>query len=156
MTFWKRWNYGNRRQTSGCQNLRLESIWPQGQHEESIWGEERICILHGVVDTWFYAFIKTYRAGASLVAQWLRIHLPMQGTWVRALVREDPTCQGTTKPCAPQLLSLCSRAPKPQLLSPCVTTTEARASRAHAPQQEKPPQWEAHAPQRRVAPAHHN
>ena len=26
---------------------------------------------------------------ASLVAQWLRIHLPMQGTWVRALVRED-------------------------------------------------------------------
>ena len=35
---------------------------------------------------------------ASLVAQWLRIHLPMQGTWVRSLVREDPTCCGTTKP----------------------------------------------------------
>ena len=30
--------------------------------------------------------------GASLVAQWLGIRLPMQGTWVRALVREDPTC----------------------------------------------------------------
>ena len=29
----------------------------------------------------------------SLVAQWLRIHLPMQGTQVRSLVRElDPTC----------------------------------------------------------------
>ena len=28
---------------------------------------------------------------ASLVAQWLRIRLPMQGTWVRALVRDDPT-----------------------------------------------------------------
>ena len=27
---------------------------------------------------------------ASLVAQWLRICLPMQGTWVRALVWEDP------------------------------------------------------------------
>ena len=35
---------------------------------------------------------------ASLVAQWLRIHLPMQGTWVRALVWEDPTCHGATKP----------------------------------------------------------
>ena len=36
--------------------------------------------------------------GASLVAQWLRIHLPVQETWVRALVREDPTCRGATKP----------------------------------------------------------
>ena len=27
--------------------------------------------------------------GASLVEQWLRIRLPMQGTWVRALVRHD-------------------------------------------------------------------
>ena len=35
---------------------------------------------------------------ASLVAQWLRIHLPMQGTRVQALVREDPTCHGATKP----------------------------------------------------------
>ena len=44
----------------------------------------------------------------------------------------------------------------PPLLRPRATTTEARAPRAHAPQQEKPWQWEAHAPQRRVAPAHHN
>ena len=36
--------------------------------------------------------------GASLVAQWLRIRLPMQGTWVRAPFREDPTCHGATKP----------------------------------------------------------
>ena len=35
---------------------------------------------------------------ASLVAQWLRICLPMQGTWVRALVWEDPTCCGATGP----------------------------------------------------------
>ena len=63
--------------------------------------------------------------GASLVAQWLRICLPMQGKRVRALVWEDPTCRGATKPmchnywacalepaghnywaCAPQLLKL--------------------------------------------------
>ena len=36
--------------------------------------------------------------GASLVAQWLRIRLPMQGTRARALVREEPTCRGATKP----------------------------------------------------------
>ena len=36
--------------------------------------------------------------GASLVAQWLRICLPMQGTRVRALVWEDPTCRGAAGP----------------------------------------------------------
>ena len=36
--------------------------------------------------------IKTTMRGASLVAQWLRICLPMLGTRVRALVWEDPTC----------------------------------------------------------------
>ena len=36
--------------------------------------------------------------GTSLEAQWLRIRLPMQETRVRALVREDPTCCGATKP----------------------------------------------------------
>ena len=35
---------------------------------------------------------------ASLVAQWLRIRLPMQETQVRSLVQEDPTCRGATKP----------------------------------------------------------
>ena len=34
----------------------------------------------------------------SLVVQWLRIHLPMQETQVQALVQEDPTCHGATKP----------------------------------------------------------
>ena len=37
-------------------------------------------------------------SGASLVVQWLRICLPMQGTRVRALVWEDPTCRGATTP----------------------------------------------------------
>ena len=38
----------------------------------------------------------------SLVVQWLRIHLLMQGTQVQSLVREDPTCYGAVV--APQLL----------------------------------------------------
>ena len=41
---------------------------------------------------------KIIETGTSLVVQWLRICLPMQGTRVRALVREDPTCRGATKP----------------------------------------------------------
>ena len=44
------------------------------------------------------AYLKKQETGASLVAQWLRICLPMQGTRVRALVWEDPTCRGATKP----------------------------------------------------------
>ena len=66
---------------------------------------------------------------ASLGIQWLRIHLPMQGTWVLSLVWEDPTrCRGLTQ--SSQLLSPCSRAcklrfwgcllqlPKPRHLEP--------------------------------------
>ena len=84
---------------------------------------------------------------AFLVAQWLRICLPMQGTRVQALVQEDPTCGGATKPVSHNYW-----AHVPQLLSPRATTTEVRAPRARAPQQEKPPQWEAQAPQWRIAP----
>ena len=62
---------------------------------------------------------KTSQRGTSLVAQWLRIHLPMQGTWVRALVQEDFTCRGATKPvchdywaCAPRAHALQQEKPR--------------------------------------------
>ena len=85
---------------------------------------------------------------ASLVAQWLRIHLPKQGTRVRALVQEGPTCRGETKPLCHNYWA-CT-------LEPVSQNYWAHMPRACAPQQEKPPQWEAHTPQRRVAPARHN
>ena len=51
----------------------------------------------GLVEgAWALASERTFRA--SLVAKWLRICLPMQGTRVGALVQEDPTCRGATKP----------------------------------------------------------
>ena len=75
----------------------------------------------------------------SLVVQWLRICLLMQGTRVRSLVREDPTCRRATKPvhhnywaCVLQLL-------KPACLEPVLHNKE------------KPLQWEARALQWRVA-----
>ena len=76
----------------------LGSIWLQGCEE-------------GKLALMFLFFLRThegqfsgmvseikYITRTSLVAQWLRIRLPVQGTWVRALVREDPTRHGTTKP----------------------------------------------------------
>ena len=46
----------------------------------------------------FHNLTKFRLCGASLVALWLGVCLPMQGTRVRALVWEDPTCRGATKP----------------------------------------------------------
>ena len=47
-----------------------------------------------------YASVKLQEVGGgtSLVVQWLRIRLPMQGTGVQALVQEDLTCRRATKP----------------------------------------------------------
>ena len=49
-------------------------------------------------ETWNNKYIVRNCVGTSLVAKWLRIHLPMQGTRVRALVWEDPTYRRATKP----------------------------------------------------------
>ena len=54
----------------------------------------------------------------------------MHGTWVWSLIRENSTSRGATKPCEP------SR-----------TIAEASLPGVCALQQEKPSQWEAHAPQ---------
>ena len=54
---------------------------------------------------------------------WLRIHLPMQETWVWSLVWEDPTCCGAAEPVSHNFWS--------------------PHSRACALQQEMPPQWDA-------------
>ena len=55
--------------------------------------------IHLIIRLFIYQFISLkMHFRASLVAQWLRIHLPMHGTRVRALVWEDPTCRGETKP----------------------------------------------------------
>ena len=67
---------------------------------------------------------QNFMKGASLVVQWLRIHLPMQGTWVQALAREDPTCCGATEPVSH---SYCACALQPTSHNYCslsATTTE--------------------------------
>ena len=74
--------------------------------------------------------------------------LPMQETRVWALVQEDPTCRRATKPLRHNYWA-CT-------LEPVSHNYWTHVPRACAPQQEKPPRWEARAPQRRVAPAHRN
>ena len=43
-------------------------------------------------------WLKVVMLWTSLVVQWFRIHLPIQGTQVRSLVQEDSICHGATKP----------------------------------------------------------
>ena len=64
--------------------------------------------------------------GASLVAQWLRVRLPMQGTRVRALVCEDPTCRGAAGPVRHNYW-----AHVPQLLKPARLEPVLRNERGH-------------------------
>ena len=69
----------------------------------------------------------------TLVVQWLRIRLPVQGAPAGSLAQEDPMCHGATK-------SLCHH-----YWCPC--------PRASAPPQKKPPQREARALRGRAVPA---
>ena len=67
----------------------------------------------------------------------------MQGTQVWALVQEDPTCCGATKPVRHNYWACVTQLLKPAHLEPVLHN-------------EKPLQWEARALQWRVAPARHN
>ena len=80
--------------------------------------------------------IKTFRA--SLVAQWLRIRLPMQGTWVWSLAQEDATCHVATKPvhhnywaCVLEPANDNYWAHVPQLLKPTRLEPVLRSKRSH-------------------------
>ena len=102
--------------------------------------------------------IKRLSLWASLVAQWLRIRLPMQEIRVRALVREDPTCRRATKPVRHNYWA-CALEPmshnywSPGAWSPCSTRREATTMRSpHTATKSSPgsPQLEkARAQQRR-------
>ena len=92
---------------------------------------------------WKQYIRKLLLQGTSLVAWWLRIRLPMQGTRVRALVREDPTCRRANKPmrhnywaCALEPVSHNYWARVPQLLKPTCLEPMLHNKRSH--RNEKP------------------
>ena len=80
----------------------------------------------------------------------------MQGTQVRALVREDPTRCGAAKPVCHNYWACALGPVSHNYWALSAATTEAHTPRARAPQQEKPPQREACAPKWRVTPARRN
>ena len=132
---------------------RLQLFWAFGWCLPESWTvlKDKLRHLKNFRKNW----LESYSARASLVVQWLRIRLPMQGTRVRALVREDATCRGATKPvrhnywaCALEPMSHNYWAHMPQLLKPVCLEPMLRNKRSHC--NEKPAQ------QRRVAPARHN
>ena len=61
------------------------------------WGAKAEPTLKECLVQWRKKETRSTETRASLVAQRLRILLPMQGTRVQALVREDPACCGATK-----------------------------------------------------------
>ena len=58
--------------------------------------------------TWIIQKTKFFWPVTSLVVQWLRIHLPRQGTQDQSLVQEDLTCCGATKPMSHSHWSPCA------------------------------------------------
>ena len=158
---WKRKNYTMKEKKK--KRWKKEKIFYKREKIVNKWGFFFFLIHEIALDQPLTFWLKPECKGTSLVAQWLRIHLPMQGTWVRVLVQEDPTCCRATKPmchnywaCALEPTSHSYWARAPQLPSPRAATTEARVPRARALQREKPPQWEACAPQRRPNAAKNN
>ena len=88
----------------------------ESQVEDFFWGAVQMLV-------WvFYGYcnklpqtqwLKTTQIWTSLVVQWLKICLPIQGTWVRSLVWEDLTCLRPARTMrhnywSPGVQSLCS------------------------------------------------
>ena len=92
----------------------------------------------------------------SLVVQWVRIHLPVEGTWIQSLIREDSSCLRTSKPMRHNYWTWALGRKSHNCWAPELELLKHVPSRAHAPKQEEPPQREAHTTQQRVAPAHHS
>ena len=90
---------------------------PYIQYKHIYGGMALSFIISPILYTLFYRLyflLNNIMWRASLVVQWLRICLSMQGTRVQSLVQEHPTCLGATKPVHHNYESLCSRACAPQ------------------------------------------
>ena len=116
---------------------RFEDIYTW-QGWSSKWTVKRNIVIircqHGV--------LKHCHGWTSPVAQWLRIRLPMQGTWVRSLVQEDPTCCGATKPLHHNYQPTCRQLLKPVRLEPvlCNKRSHCREKPTHGDEDSMQPE----------------
>ena len=106
--------------------LFLESLWIKSSQSQASalpwWTEVLWFILTGLMNL-------NCSSRASLVAQWLRICLPIQRTRVPALVREDPTCRGATKPVHHYYWVRVTQLLKPACLEPVLRNEKPSATR---------------------------
>ena len=79
--------------------------------EINVWGQcsqQRALGQMVVMERESHTLLKLSQSMTSVVVQWLRIFLPMQGTPVRSLVQEDFTGWGPTKPQATTTEPVCA------------------------------------------------
>ena len=113
-----------------------------------------VIILWGLLGCFFFflPLINKYGLWASLVAQLVK-NLPANAGETDSIPgRGRSHIPWSSWDREPHLLSLCSRAWEPQLLSPRATATEACTLQSLCLQQEKPLQWEARAVQLETSP----
>ena len=81
------------------QDLCAQSVSPGWRIQLLSWGSALCPGISNSALQWPSLFLKqNTKKRTSLVVQWIRILLPMQGTRVWFLVQEDTTCDRATKP----------------------------------------------------------
>ena len=98
---------------------------------------------------WISQPSEIWKTRTSPVVQWIRIHLPIEGTWVQFLTREDSTSHRETNP---SCRDYSAYTPEPTSHNYWAHMLQLLKPRPTALQREKSLQWEAHTPQPRVAP----
>ena len=122
----------------------LENSMDRGAQQATVHGVAKSQTRLHFLSFLFYRW-RTHRIPALwdfLGAQWLRIHLPMQGTWVSSVVWAD--ARGQLSPCTTTtervLCSPCYATTKAQELQSLCCTREGTAVRSlHTPTTEQPP-----------------
>ena len=164
----------SRRQSNSCEVLQEEKIYNEPpikmakmKNSENIYcwwrcGETRSLIPFGweckmVQPLWktVWQFLSKLKMDlwTSLVGQWIRICLPVQGTWVWSLLQEweDFTCRGATKSTNSTMESVCHNCWSPSACGLHTATTApacCNQSRHLEPAVcNERTRWEAHAPQ---------
>ena len=91
-----------------------------------------ICILQNQVILRYIDLAKGIKWHWDILfVQWLRICLPVQGTWIWSLVQEDPTYSGAAKPMhhnSPRVWCLCSQTEATPVRNLCTTAKSSPCS----------------------------
>ena len=110
---------------------------------------QSLCLEHNwcLINNYWIKKKKESRGRTSLVVQWLIILLPVEGTWVQSLAWGYFTCYRAAQPVCHQQRGHALEPVNRNCWAWGPWPLEPGCSGARALQQEKPVQWETHAPQ---------